>query len=186
MLSFLKVLRCQNAISYAAIKLLMLPPSIYRKINSIRSISAPFYEYLPETSATKGKSCRALKAADAFILCNSLKGDPEVAELLEFARGTIEKFHEIRRRMSYQNPNYENDHKDALFASGWAGVALIPMALALYALKKSGVDGHMLECGVFKGGTTICMSHVCAELGIKLYAADSFEGLPHGSSRWLL
>lgn len=159
----------------------MLPASINALLNNVRNQNNRHQEHLPENNPTKGELSRALDAEDAFILCTQLKNEPEVSEILDFTRGVIEKFREIHRGMSYRNPNYEHDHKDALYASGWAGMALIPMAVSLFALKKSGVDGHMLECGVYKGGTTACMSHVCAQLGIKLYAADSFEGLPHGS-----
>lgn len=160
----------------------MLPTNVNKLLNDFRKKDNPPYTVLPETSPTKGASSRTLEAVDAFVLCTKLKDEPEVSELLEFTRGVIKQFREIHRGMSYRNPNYENDHKDALYASGWAGMALIPMAISLFALKKSGVDGHMLECGVYKGGTTACMSHVCAQLGIKLYAADSFQGLPHGSA----
>src|SRR5207245_3809077 len=71
-------------------------------------------------------------------------------------------------------------HPDAK-APGWAGIALLPIASYLYTLAKEGVTGDLLECGVFLGGSTCCFSHVAAELGFKVLAADSFEGLPAAS-----
>jgi hypothetical protein len=161
----------------------MLPTYLYDLINDCKKGEgvAPEGGLLPETSAVKGRARRTLVAEDAFILCKQINNEPDVSEFLDFTRTMVSRFCNIRRSMSYRNPNYALDHRDALYASGWAGVALIPMALALFALKRSGVDGHMLECGVFKGGTTACMSHACSYLGVQLYAADSFEGLPHGS-----
>ncbi len=55
---------------------------------------------------------------------------------------------------------------------------MLPMAAYLYYLKSYGVSGDILECGAFKGGSTICLSWMCKYFGITLYCADSFEGLP--------
>lgn len=42
----------------------------------------------------------------------------------------------------------------------------------------TGVEGHVAECGCFKGGATAKYSHVCFALGRRLVVFDSFEGLP--------
>jgi hypothetical protein len=55
---------------------------------------------------------------------------------------------------------------------------MIPIAIYLYYLKSYGVRGKVLECGVFKGGSTCCLSIICDYLNLELIAADSFEGLP--------
>ncbi len=160
----------------------MLPPGVNALLNAHRRASQPHLAPLPVASPVKGAGCRAPDAADAAILCRDLAREPEVAEVLDFVRTTESRFRAIRRAMSYLNPDHATDHKDARYAAGWAGAALLPMAMALLALKRGGIEGDMLECGVFKGGTTACMSHVCAHLGIRLHAADSFAGLPHGSA----
>ncbi|MEE2979348.1 MAG: TylF/MycF/NovP-related O-methyltransferase [Pseudomonadota bacterium] len=159
----------------------MLPVQINSLLNSYYADQRVEQALLPEVEPAKGKGCRSLSAVDALILLRDLKDHHDVAELIDFVRTCNSRFRAIRREMSYRNPNHANDHKDAQFSAGWAGAALLPVALALFAMNRSGISGGMLECGVFKGGSSACMSHVCDYLGIKLHAADSFEGLPHGS-----
>ncbi len=40
------------------------------------------------------------------------------------------------------------------------------------------VEGSVIECGCYKGGSTANLSRVCDRVGRKLYVCDSFEGLP--------
>jgi hypothetical protein len=40
------------------------------------------------------------------------------------------------------------------------------------------IEGVVVECGCFKGGSTINLSHGCAIAGRELHVYDSFEGLP--------
>ncbi len=48
----------------------------------------------------------------------------------------------------------------------------------LYVLHTYGLAGGLVECGCFKGFSTCCLSHACAWLNMKLFAFDSFAGLP--------
>ena len=80
--------------------------------------------------------------------------------------------------MSYTNREATHHHGDDKHTAGWAGIGMIPIAIYLYYLKSYGIKGKVLECGVFKGGSTCCLSHICKYLGLELIAADSFEGLP--------
>lgn len=41
-----------------------------------------------------------------------------------------------------------------------------------------GVQGDVIECGVFKGASSASLSLVCALVGRKLWVCDSFSGLP--------
>ena len=88
------------------------------------------------------------------------------------------KFEKIRQGLNYLNKDATHHHGDDTHTSGWAGVGMIPIAIYLYYLKSYGIQGKILECGVFKGGSTCCLSHICDYLGLELIAADSFEGLP--------
>ncbi|MDW7773270.1 MAG: TylF/MycF/NovP-related O-methyltransferase [Desulfobulbaceae bacterium] len=80
--------------------------------------------------------------------------------------------------MNYVNRDATHHHGDDTHTAGWAGAGMIPIAIYLYYLKSYGVQGKVLECGVFKGGSTCCLSHICDYLELELIAADSFEGLP--------
>src|SRR5690606_5508207 len=42
----------------------------------------------------------------------------------------------------------------------------------------SNVKGAVVECGCFLGGSTACLSIICAAVGRELIVYDSFEGLP--------
>jgi hypothetical protein len=59
---------------------------------------------------------------------------------------------------------------------------MLCIANHLYVLQTHGLDGGLVECGCFKGFSTCCLSHACAWLGVKLFAFDSFAGLPPSES----
>jgi len=40
------------------------------------------------------------------------------------------------------------------------------------------VKGDVIECGCYKGGSTVNLSIICSEVGRKLIVCDSFQGLP--------
>ena len=44
------------------------------------------------------------------------------------------------------------------------------------------VDGVVVECGCYLGGSTVNLSLICKALGRKLIVYDSFEGLPEGDA----
>ena len=102
-----------------------------------------------------------------------------VASYLDYLGTLTERFRAIKQGMEYKNPKAKNSHGDDENAVGWAGEGMLPIALYAYCLASYGVRGDLLECGVFKGGSTCCLSLVGQLLGLKLWSADSFEGLPY-------
>jgi hypothetical protein len=56
--------------------------------------------------------------------------------------------------------------------------SILPVVAYLYHLDSWGVGGDVIECGCFKGMSAAYLSWACKFLGRKLYAADSFQGLP--------
>ncbi len=101
-------------------------------------------------------------------------------QFFSFIRKMEQVFGIVQRGMDYINPNSTHHAGDDIHSVGWAGQGMMPIAVYLYYLKQKGVSGGVLECGVFKGGSTCCLSHICDYLGIQLFAADSFQGLPDG------
>ncbi|MEE4106756.1 TylF/MycF/NovP-related O-methyltransferase [Pseudomonas viridiflava] len=63
--------------------------------------------------------------------------------------------------------------------------ALRNIADCIEAVKASGVQGDVIDCGVLRGGTSIFMAGVLKHHGMdrKLYVADSFQGLPAPSAK---
>ncbi len=103
---------------------------------------------------------------------------PCTRDFFSFVHHMLQVFETIQQGMSYTNKDATHHHGDDTHTAGWAGVGMIPIAIYLYYLKSYGLQGKVLECGVFKGGSTCCLSHICEYLDIELIAADSFEGLP--------
>jgi O-methyltransferase len=57
----------------------------------------------------------------------------------------------------------------------------VHLAMALKLLETPPeVQGHVVECGTWKGGSAVNLSLVCRIVGRKLRIYDSFEGLPEG------
>ena len=102
----------------------------------------------------------------------------QARDLFPFIRKMLGEFEQVRLGMDHVNKDATHHHGDDAHTAGWAGIGMIPMAIYLYYLKSYGIRGKVLECGVFKGGSTCCLSHICDYLGLELIAADSFEGLP--------
>ena len=103
---------------------------------------------------------------------------PAVGDYLAFLRRARQQFTQVAENMGYWNPHSSHSLGHDKWSVGWAGQALLSMAASLYMLKSYGVTGGVLECGVYKGSSTACLSWVCRELGMPFYAADSFAGLP--------
>ncbi len=103
---------------------------------------------------------------------------PCIVDWLSFLRCYRGAFSGVAQGMGCWNEQSSHTLGHDKWTVGWAGDAMLPIANALYALKSFGVCGTVLECGVFKGSSTACLSLVCAELGFDLDCADSFEGLP--------
>lgn len=66
--------------------------------------------------------------------------------------------------------------------SGTSFKAHLAMALKILETPPE-VEGDIVECGSWKGGSAANLSLVCAIAGRKLLICDSFEGLPKGDPR---
>jgi len=82
------------------------------------------------------------------------------------------------RQMEVQNSNPGNES----FVST-SPFSILPVVGYLYHLDSWGVAGDVIECGCFKGMSAAYLSWACKMLGRKLYAADSFQGLPAAISQ---
>jgi predicted O-methyltransferase YrrM len=127
---------------------------------------------------------RALQARDAIALYEIYKlgTNAAVNDYFQFIERCLRRFTLVHHDFTSGVTSF-NRHPDARNnPAGWAGMGLVPEAAYLYTLSKEGIAGDFLECGVFLGGSTCCFSHVGAELDFKVFAADSFEGLPESSA----
>jgi Macrocin-O-methyltransferase (TylF) len=107
-----------------------------------------------------------------------------VRAYLDFLRRARKQFDAVGEKMGCWNPAASHSLGHDRWSVGWAGRNLLSIASCLYVLKSHGVPGCILECGVFKGSSTACLSWVCRELDLSLYAADSFAGLPSGEGHY--
>ncbi|MDW5317785.1 TylF/MycF/NovP-related O-methyltransferase [Rhizobium sp. PL01] len=152
-------------------------------VNDLNQFYSSEYPKIPPLSATGYVECaeggRQISFVDAYFLHKYASSiSPEATEYIDFVSTMLAQFREIEIYFNV-NVKAEGDHKDAeARPGGWAGYGVLPLALAFYTLAKNGVEGDYLECGVFKGGSLTCMSHVANYLGRKAIAADTFAGLP--------
>ncbi len=119
-----------------------------------------------------------------YAILQSLRshGNSRMHDFFTFVSHMEAAFENVRQGMDYENQHATHHNGDDRRAVGWAGTGMMPIAIYLYYLKSWGIRGKVLECGVFKGGSTCCLSHVCDYLGLELIAADSYEGLPDGDT----
>jgi hypothetical protein len=115
-----------------------------------------------------------------YVMWQAFKSNffQETEDWIPFIRKMLFEFEKVRQGLSYVNTDATHHNGDDTHTAGWAGVGMIPIAAYLYYLKSYGIKGKVLECGVFKGGSTCCLSHICHYLDLELIAADSFAGLP--------
>ena len=107
-----------------------------------------------------------------------------VATYFDYLRRSKQRFDAVSQALGYWNEDASHSLGHDRWSVGWGGASLLSIAASLYALRSYGVGGVVLECGVFKGSSTACLSLVCQELGYALFAADSFEGLPSGEGHY--
>lgn len=138
------------------------------------------YPYSSYTTVNTTK-CRASWGDTlSYGILQSFRGvyNHQLKDFFRFIRKMEVEFEKIRLGMDYINEDATHHNGDDQYTPGWAGIGMMPIAVYLYYLRSWGVEGKILECGVFKGGSTCCLSHVCDYLGLELIAADSYEGLP--------
>jgi hypothetical protein len=109
-----------------------------------------------------------------------------VGDYLNFLRRARAHFEKVARGMGYWNASASHRLGHDRWSVGWAAGSsnLLSIASYSYVLSSYGMTGCILECGVFKGSSTACLSWACNELGLTLYSADSFEGLPSSEGHY--
>ena len=160
----------------------MYPFDIVNHIRQGKSLRDRFGSYvLPGQSLNTGRILA--KAAPDFALEDWMVSDerfkhPPVARYIDFLVRLNELvFYKVFKEFAGDNPDAGHEHGDDKVRMGIVN-SLFPLSAYLYYLDSFGVDGDILECGCFKGCSTSILSWVAHNLGRKLYAADSFEGLP--------
>ncbi len=101
---------------------------------------------------------------------------PAVARWRAFMTTMFNKHYEVwnyLRQIELQNSN--PGHESYVSTSPFS---ILPVVGYLYHLNSWGVAGDVIECGCFKGVSAAYLSWACKMLNRKLYAADSFQGLP--------
>ena len=83
------------------------------------------------------------------------------------------------RRIAFGLRVVRNKHR---VQTGTTYKAALVMALKLFEMPPD-VQGVVVECGTWKGGTAASLSLACRMVGRKLVICDSFEGLPAGDSQ---
>jgi len=134
----------------------------------------------PYTTVNITKTRNSIWDSTGYALSQLVKSkySKNTRDFFPFIRQMLSEFERVRQGMNYVNRDATHHNGGDIHTAGWAGIGMIPIAIYLYYLKSHGVQGKVLECGVFKGGSTCCLSHICDYLNLELIAADSFEGLP--------
>ncbi len=163
----------------------MLPISLTHALNTFYKSQYPLIQPLSVPFSMEVEPGHRLPSvADAFLLLNHADEIGEEARnYVDFVATMAQKFRHVE---AWYNTNVrissEVEHEGAKDRpAGWAGFGSLPLALMFYCAVKDGTPGDYIECGVFKGGSLACMSHVCDYLGLSAIAADTFEGLPSDS-----
>jgi hypothetical protein len=154
-------------------------------LNVLRDLQEAFPDAALRTAGEPRSSVNVSRTA--WVTAPGLFEDWMIAEepkresvraYLSYLRRARGHFDDVGRQMGYLNPAATHSLGHDKWSVGWAGGNLLSMAAYLYILRSYDVTGCVLECGAFKGASTACLSWVCQELGLTLYSADSFEGLP--------
>ncbi len=164
---------------------MIYPKGIQDFILSNQTYKNRFYEALNPDVLNVGFDRRTEDVSlESWLKVLAKRKNDSVSQYIDFIVEMKDIFQAVRASMSYMNSSASHLHGDDAFAAGWSGIGMMPIALYLYYLHSYGVQGAVLECGCFKGGSSICLSWVCNRLGLKLYVADSFEGLPDSDNEY--
>ena len=162
----------------------VIPSTLLADLNSFYEREFPRIPRIAVTTwGELAEGGRQVSFVDGYFLHRfASEISPRAEEYIYFVKSMLQKFQQIEVFFN-NNVKADGDHKDAQARpGGWAGFGVLPLALSFYTAAKDGVEGDYLECGVFKGGSLTCMSHVANFLGRKAIAADTFEGLPEGDA----
>lgn len=165
---------------------MIYPEDIQRWIGTHRPLDGALGAHIFPGEVNKTR--RVLPEGDFTLehwLCSEGRGrSTEIRRYLDFLADMKSRFLAIRQSIAYRNPEASHSSGHDEWSTGWAGEGMLPIAAYLYYLKSFGLSGAVLECGVFKGGSTACLSWACEHLGFTLISADSFEGLPAGEGHY--
>ena len=165
----------------------MYPRRIVSELTEVFPAEIARVEQPPRSSINviRGERPFAPRQVESWMLAQEARCAP-VREYLSFLRGAREHFEGVATKMGYWNAKGSHSLGHDRWSVGWAGGAsnLLSIASYLYALESYGIRGSLLECGVFKGSSTACLSWICRELGLMMYSADSFAGLPSGEGHY--
>ena len=154
------------------------PPAVLRVLRDLRG---------PSFGATGAWTEDRIAAAIDEIAFAVRSGPKDVAGLyayLGWLRAIWERFAFNERHFPRRNAQrVAGDEKDYCGVASSA-LELFGIAHHLYGLRSRGFAGNFLEFGCFKGFSTSCLSHACAQLGIEMHVFDSFAGLPPSDSTY--
>ena len=87
---------------------------------------------------------------------------------------------EVKNRILLKDPSYSVGWEDPLRLTLLPRETLDNIEYCIKECIKNNIEGDFIECGVWRGGAVILANEVFKSLNQKrkIYAADSFEGLP--------
>jgi len=153
------------------------PPSVLRILADLRG---DHYAHGPWTDALQDEAIADLELVVAH-------GPQTVVGLygyLGWLRALRARLDFVARHFPRRNPARTDPHDKDFLAVGSSPDEMLTIAHHLYVLRAHGLTGRFLEFGCFKGFSTACLSHACAELGIGMNVFDSFAGLPPSDSAY--
>jgi O-methyltransferase len=113
---------------------------------------------------------KAAQALEELILCRFFNDN--VGKPYQIDRSTKK---ELVRKIKLINKS---------IPSGTSWIYHIILATEILKLPASAsLEGHVIECGCWKGASTASLSLICSLAGRKLIVCDSFEGLPDGEDQ---
>ena len=164
----------------------MYPRQIIEELAAALPKTAALY-LDPDRSSVHVTSRGALAPQDFAVedwMLAHASTSPAVAAYFDYLHRAKQQFDVVARTLGYWNQDASHSLGHDRWSVGWGGASLLSIAACLYTLRSYHVGGVVMECGVFKGSSTACLSLVCQELGYPLCAADSFAGLPTGEDHY--
>lgn len=113
---------------------------------------------------------RSVKGNIIYFIKDSIRRD-YVKNLTENTKFDMKSIEILLNKIEVIHKNVECAHGQYEFYVMQAMILSLP------------IDGPIIELGCYKGGSTAKLSLICKLTGRKLYAFDSFEGLPSPSTR---
>jgi len=161
---------------------MVYPKGLIDFICNNKELSSRFADQIlnpPSNSSKKKASIKINEEFELWLIKEGYRKSSAIRRYLLFLTKMAKNFNGIYKVFKKINP--ERINKKDYNAIQSSPQELLYIASYLYCLDSFGVKGDLIECGCFKGFSSICLSWVCNFLGKKLIVADSFEGLPINS-----